>query len=72
MKEKIIQMIEEADRFNEFELSAIAGGFSPTDECTEVSCQTMTCKGMVCDEVNQSLSCNNFTCEGATCHSDKK
>lgn len=62
---KSITIIEESNSFNEFELSAIVGGFGPTKGL----CNPYTCDDKCCDDNTCSFTCG-FSCHGNTCTID--
>ena len=53
-----IQVIEDTDAFNEFDLNAIIGGYSPSDRCGTFTCGTNNCGDYACDAV--SKSCDDY------------
>lgn len=67
---RIINVIEESDSFNEFELNAIAGGLGPTKgDCLKFNCSYLCCDEYICNLTCKSFECEDFGCGVISCPS---
>ena len=70
---KSINVIEDSDAFNEFELKAIVGGFGfsrlicGSHKCNDDCCDEFNCRDFQCAFSCREYECSEYECSSVNC-----